>query len=135
VQGAVHDRPGDRVEEQVTDPRAPERPRQVHVTAGAHVTGVLLGAVAVGQLRPVGGDAGEVVEPQRARLVDEQPLVARVGLDGARRARRGQARHVRRLDVAGGPRRVGARHVAHATRQPHPPSRSGVRHVRAVRQP
>jgi hypothetical protein len=71
VQRVVHDRPVDRVEEQITDPRAAERPRQVHVAAVPHVARVLLGAVGVGQLRPVGDDAGEAVEAQRARLVDE----------------------------------------------------------------
>jgi hypothetical protein len=131
----VQDRAADRVEEHVADPGATERLGHVGTAPRLDIASVLFDAVGVGQLRPVGGDASEVVEAQRARLLHEELLVALERLDGARRACRGECRQVGRVDVARRPRRVGGGHLAQTATEADASPGCGMRHTGSMGEP
>jgi hypothetical protein len=131
----VQDRAADRVEEQVADPRATEGLGQVGSAPRMDIASVLFDAVGVGQLSPVGGDAREVVEAQRARLLHEERLVALERLDDARRACRGECRQVGCVDVARGPRRVSGGHLAQTATEADASPCRGMRHAGSVGEP
>ena len=73
---------GHRIEGHGPEPGAGEAGDQVDVSSGPPGLGLLVGALGIGQLLPVGHGLAELVEAQMTGLADEQGLVPGQGLSG-----------------------------------------------------
>ena len=97
--------------------------------------GVVLGAVGIRVLAPVGQGGAELLVAQARGLLHQQRLVAPEARLARRRAGLGQGRHVGGVDVTRQPGRLGMGHVPQRAAQAQPAAGDRHRHAGPRRQP
>ena len=95
------------------------------------VGGLILTAVGIGSVAPVGQGPTELAEAQRAGVSDEHLLVTRKDLGTLRRACPGEHARVGLGDVTGSPRRLHGGHRPQLSAQPHASAGGRTRQVAA----